>query len=65
MPVLESGAGLEVEAGRDEVQICCGHVMAFFQTPERSGAVFILRLQWIRAVRGAHLDVIPLFSRRW
>jgi hypothetical protein len=39
MPVLETGAGLEVEAGRDEVQICCGHELACFRTPERSRSV--------------------------
>jgi hypothetical protein len=39
LPVLETGAGLEVEAGRDDVQICCGHVLACFQTPERSRSV--------------------------
>ena len=39
LPVLESGAGLKVEAGRDDVQICCGHVLACFQTPERSRSV--------------------------
>jgi hypothetical protein len=39
MTMLEAGAGLEVEAGRDDVQICCGHVLACFQMPERSRSV--------------------------
>jgi hypothetical protein len=45
MPVLETGAELEVKAGRDEVQICCGHVLACFQTPERvTVGISILRV---------------------
>jgi len=46
MPVLEAGARLEAGAGGDEVQmICFGHVLACLQTPERPGAIFILRFR--------------------
>jgi hypothetical protein len=49
MPVLETGAELEVKAGRDEVQSCCGHVLACFQTPERvTVGISILRFRLIR-----------------
>lgn len=39
MTMLEAGAGLEVKAGGNEVQSCCGHVLACFQTPEQPRSV--------------------------
>jgi hypothetical protein len=45
MPVLETGVGLKVDAGGNEVQMCRGHVLACFQTPERvTVGISILRV---------------------
>ena len=53
--MLEAGAGLEVKAGGNEVQSCCGHVLACFQTPERSRSVSLFY--------ACHLIQLPLALR--
>lgn len=55
MTMLEAGIGLEVKAGSEDVQICCGHVLACFQAPDRSRSVSLFY--------ACHLIRLPLALR--